>query len=289
MYSLFCILFLVVYLAFGMRMCAHANEKKPSFVNQITTVLKDRVDTFSGGVSSSDATSAYGGAVIGLGGKLSQPGWLLRLYTGSGQYVYDADKIYPLRSGTHGDDFRASFAAQTFSAEAMVGYQTGWRLAWVKLFAGLAYERHDIVMTGLALKAAKPDLFDPDAYIIPAGDPGNAAAGNHYAPKFRAEAWAPLTDWAWISADVSAGGEALSYSVFTRLGVALPHGWDLLPQITLGPEASAYGASEYGSARAGGFATFARKGYEFTLSGGAEFQSNGEMQPYLNIGIYRKF
>jgi len=213
----------------------------------------------------------------------------LRLFTGSGQYSYSSNKQYELLSGTNGDEFDVDFTAQTFSAEAMLGYQLSWATAWIKLFAGVAYERHDIGITSLALKDKSLAPVDPDFYRIGQGDKGNASNGGSTGAKLRGEIWRPLSESVWISADASIASANIAYSGFARLGVKAPHDWPKLPQVTVGPELAIYGAEDYGAMRAGAFAAFAKRNYEFTVSGGMSTDYEGEQSGYVNIGVYRKF
>ncbi len=247
------------------------------------------MDTFSGGGQSGTTTSGYAGAIIALDGRVSDKGPLLRLFTGNGQYSYSSIKQYELLSGTNGDEFDVEFMAQTFSAEALLGYQFNWASAWVKLFAGVAYERHDIGMIGLTLRDKTRALVDPESYRIAPGDKGNASSGDNTGAKMRGEIWTPLSEIVWISADASIASANLAYSGFARLGVRTPHYWPKLPQVTIGPELAIYGAEEYGTVRAGAFAAFAKRNYEFTVSGGISSDYEGEQAGYMNIGIYRKF
>ncbi|MDZ4790949.1 MAG: cellulose biosynthesis protein BcsS [Hyphomicrobiales bacterium] len=265
------------------------SNKKSAFQEKIEALLKDKVDTFSGGGVSGETTSGYAGAIIALNGKNSEKGPLLRLFTGNGQYTYSADKQYELKSVTNGDEFAVDFGAQTFSAEMMLGYQQGWRTAWVKIFAGIAYEHHDISITALALKNKTLAPVDPDFYRIGAGDPGNASSGDNTGAKIRAEIWAPLSKSVWVSADAALASANYGYSGFTRLGVKMNHDWPKLPQVTFGPEVSIFGADDYGAVRSGGFATFMKRNYEFTVSGGISTDYEGETEGYGNIGVYRKF
>ncbi|MDX2265090.1 MAG: cellulose biosynthesis protein BcsS [Hyphomicrobiales bacterium] len=270
-------------------MCCGVAEAGETIKDKLKRALANRVDTFGGGGSEDGAASGYGGMMIGLAGSVREAGPVLRLYTGNAQYAYRAEKQYELRSGVGGDAFDVDFAAQAFSAEAMLGYQFGWRGAWVKLLAGASYERLDVTISALSLADKSAPPADPDLYVIRDGDPSNDAAGERWGAKLRAEAWAPLSDRVWVSGDAAMASGSRSYSAFSRLGVRAPQLWAKAPQVTFGPEAAVYGASDYGSARAGGFASFARPSYEFTVSGGVSSSFDGVRAPYASFGIYRKF
>lgn len=287
------VIFTTISLVFLGQFCfspSRADSNKKSAVQEkFEALLKDKVDTFSGGGISGDTASGYAGAIIALDGKTSERGPLLRLFTGNGQYTYSADKQYELTSGTNGDEFAVDFGAQTFSAEMMLGYQQGWRSAWAKIFAGIAYERHDISITALALKNKELGPVDLGLYNISAGDKGNESSGDNTGAKIRAEFWAPLTESVWVSADAALASADFGYSGSTRLGVKIDHDWPKLPKLTLGPELAVYGAADYGSLRAGAFATFAKRNYEFTVSGGVSTDYQGQSEGYGNVGVYRKF
>lgn len=146
-------------------------------------------------------------------------------------------------------------------AEIFVGHQ--WRTGRLitKLYAGATYEDHD---------------------IAPA-DRDNAVAGQQFGVKLLTENWIDLSKQSWLSADASYSTATEGYAGFLRLGYR-PVEW-----MTFGPEAAAFGNSEYDALRAGAFVRFHYLKTDLTVSGGVSGDYETASGAYGTMSFYHKF
>jgi hypothetical protein len=250
---------------------------------------RDRLEISQGAGGAGEDWFVYAGLVVRLGPVGKSDGWLLRLDGVYGQYAYESSKVYELRSGVGGDLFDAGFGAQAESYSLMLGHQWRIRDIWLRLYAGAAYDRQTLQRTSLSLKDKNAPPFDPDDYLIPAGDPDNPSAGGRFGGRAALGLWAPVGADGWASVDASYASANAAYSFFARAGYSLPAMTEWLPRFTLGPEFGAHGDEGHDGARAGMFLRFEAQGQEITVSGGVAGDYDGDAQPYLLFGTYRKF
>lgn len=282
----FLIIFLISFAFIGLIPVWAQDDHSTVDLLEFTSHLKDWVQNFNGADAGANYTSGYSGLIIGLGGPLSQEGWRLRLSGNLSQYHYDSHKIFELRSGTNGDDFRVTYAGEQMAADAMLGYQWNPAPFWLKLYAGVNYSHIDTSM--LRLERVDNGKFDPDDYEIPNRDLGNPSQGTKIGARILAEAWLPFGDSMWGSFSASGSTANREYSASGMLGMRLPQIFEKMPVMTLGPELAIFSSSDYNTLRGGGFARFEKNGYQFTISGGLS-EEEDKTGAYVTAGIFHQF
>ncbi len=249
-------------------------------------VLADRAELFTGGEATDQAVSGYAGIIYSLRGPLTQPGWLVRFYASSGHYSYGATQSYPDLNGLTAEAFRIDYAAETLSAEGMIGYQFAYRNIWLKVYGGVHVEDHRVLPVSASPVRAG---IDPTDFALPRTDPENTARGTAFGAKVIAESWMRLGGNSWVSADVSFSTANLGYSAFSRLGVGLPRITESFNGLVIGPELGVHGREDSTVVKSGIFATLPWWGQHLTVSGG--LTGNYEEDPgiYGSLGMFRKF
>lgn len=210
-----------------------------------------RSELFSGAQATENALSGYAGFTVALTDDLVAEGILLRVTAGTGAYNYTSQG--GLRLGM--------FAANTGFVDALVGYQ--WRLGRVtaKLFAGAAYEEHDI---------------NPS-------DPDNELAGAHLGVRLLGETWIDVTPWLWLSLDASYATHTQAYSGWLKSGIRTG------AHLSLGTEFAAFGNDGYDAMRAGAFVRWNEERSEFTVSAGVSGDYEDPSSAYGALSILQKF
>jgi hypothetical protein len=259
----------------------------------------------SGMDAGENSWSQHATAVVGLDGPLHGDGWRLKLQGTYGQYRYDArnphvcKQIHDATAGTPNrtlsgicedlasgdvteerrtviDNYLASygmeavghevhaflpFGANHYRLGAAPGYQATMGRLIVRAYLGVAFEQHDVLPV----------------------DPENALAGAHWGAQGWMDAWLPLGDAAWLSADGGYFAGTASHSANMKLGLR-PVDW-----LTVGPEVATHGDSEDVTGRAGGFVRFDSGGWETTLAGGISGTYRGEPGAYGSANMFIRF
>ncbi len=212
------------------------------------------VEVFAGVDGSDSAMFSYGGLTLAPSG-LDSNGLRVRFYAGSGNYTYTTAR------GTPDGLVSVHRRADILQAEALIGWQVSIGATTAKLFGGIAYEEQTI---------------SPD-------DPENALAGERFGAKLALETWVDLARWAWLSVDASYATSFDAYSGTARLGLK-PH-----TDLSLGPEARAFGDREFDGHRLGGFARWHCGGCDVTISGGVAGDYDAQTGAYGALSFYRSF
>jgi hypothetical protein len=119
-----------------------------------------------------------------------------------------------------------------------------------------------------------------------------AMEGTSFGAKGILEAWWNITDRAWASADLSRASLHMEYASRVRLG------WRVWPELSLGLEGGAAGASvptwERDIARVGGFLRYEWAGGEVSISGGvavdgAKGEWDGRPEPFGTVAVLTRF
>jgi len=280
-----------------------ADSALPSFLALFPSLdLPEERSEFSHGYDmTGQSWSAYATAVFALGGPAHQDGWRLRLSGLYGNYGYERraahvckvihqgqpsrnlDKICEqlvddgpedLSEGTqayldnHGLEVKngelvavTPHQATHYAASIAPGYQMSLGALILKGYLGLAYERHDVT---------------PD-------DSSNDFSGGHWGAQAGLEAWLPMGDKGWLSADGSYFSGTSRYAAMLKLGYR-PLSW-----LSLGPELAAYGHRDDVSGRAGAFVRFKTAGVETTLSGGVSGAYESDPTAYGTANMFVRF
>lgn len=212
------------------------------------------VEVFAGVDGSDSAMFSYGGLTLAPGG-LNSNGLRVRFYAGSGNYTYTT------ATGTPDGLVSVHRNADILQAEALIGWQVSAGAITAKLFGGIAYEE----------QAISPD------------DPENTLAGERFGAKLALETWLNLARWAWLSVDASYATSLDAYTGAARLGLK-PH-----TDVSLGPEARAFGDRAFDGHRLGGFARWHCSGCEVTISGGVAGDYDAQTGAYGALSFYRRF
>lgn len=263
-----------------------------------------RAELSNGFDATANGWSGYSTAVVALTGPLHADGWRLKLSGGYGSYHYKSRSAYCQLSAEEkrqrpGANFgaicndiagnqpqgeeRAALAAELaaaglelqsdqiyavtphlgtrYDAAIAPGYQLTLGAVILKAYLGLGYELHE---------AAPPD-------------PNKPLSGSYWGAQTGLEAWAPLGEDFWISADAS-------YFTGTNAHAAsMKMGYKAQPWLSLGPEFSTFGNVDDMSGRAGAFLRLDALGVETTLAGGLSGAYKDDPGAYGSASVYMKF
>lgn len=260
--------------------------------------LSNGVDVTANGLG------GYGTVVIAPTGPLDADGWRLKLSGGYGSYGYEtrdstickkihdvghtdpdrtlddicdsiagvehpdigpATKDYLAQRGmeVEGDQIvaRTPHRLTQYQAAAAPGYQFTLGSVILKSYLGVGYELRNI---------APPDASKP-------------LSGSFWGAQGALEAWAPLGEDFWVSADASYFTGTGSHAASMKLG------YRARPWLSFGPEFAAFGDADDNSGRAGAFLRLDAMGVETTLAGGVSGSYKDDPSPYGSAGIYMKF
>ena len=215
-----------------------------------------RIEVFTGFEATDNAESGYLGFGYAFRNGLYESGWRLRAVTSLGRYDYSGSVFGNARQGD------IEFDGDSLFGSALLGYQLRAGSLFVKLFAGVEAEDHEI----------QPR------------DPQNSVQGSKLGARFVAESWYELSPRWVFSLDAAYGTAFEEYWSLARMG------YRLRPRLTIGLEGGALGNQEYDAGRAGGFGRIDIRDLQVTLSGG--FTGNyleDEPSGYISLGVYRPF
>ena len=205
-----------------------------------------------------DATSQYWSVWSGLTyaplGSVSDPGVRLRINAGGGQYRYAGTTL------VGGLATPATLTGTSTFAEALAGYQAQVGRWTAKLFLGIHYQE---------LHASAAEL-----------NPRNRSALGF---KIAFENWLELTPSLWASLDASWSHANDNYWSRARLGHRV------LPELSLGIEAQAFGHDTQHMRRGGLFARYDGRLGEIIVSGGIADQEAAARSAYFSANWLGRF
>ena len=247
---------------------------------------------------------AYSTAVVAPAGPLHADGWRVKLSGGYGSYHYKNRSVYCALSAEEkrqrpGTKFgavcndiagnppegkeRAELASDLaaaglelegdqiyavtphmgarYDAAIAAGYQFTLGTVIMKAYLGLGYELHE---------TTPPDH-------------AKALGGSYWGAQTGLEAWVPLGEDFWISADTSYFTGTNSHAASMKMG------YKVQPWLSLGPEFSTYGNVDDTSGRAGAFLRLDALGVETTLAGGLSGTYKDDPGAYGSASVYMKF
>ena len=141
------------------------------------------------------------------------------------------------------------------------GYQVTLGSLILKAYLGLGYEQHE---------TAPPD-------------PSKTLAGSYWGAQAGLEAWAPLGEDFWVSADGSYFTGTNTHAASLKLG------YRAQPWLSLGPDLATFGNADDISGRAGAFLRIDAWGVETTLAAGLSGTYEGDPSAYGAASVYTKF
>ncbi len=150
-------------------------------------------EMWAGVDASRDTALIYGGATVAPFGHIHEPGLRMRAATGYGLYRYKGD-----RSTTLTPDIQ-SFSAQTYFAEALIGYLDKWGPLTAKAFVGASTSAH----------------------LISPVDPENAVNGEDYGLKGVIELWLDIGSTGYAAVDMSWNTAHSIRSARSRVGARI--------------------------------------------------------------------
>lgn len=162
---------------------------------------------------------------------------------------------YSYRTGSQTVRGDASFS------DVLVGYHAQLGSLTLKSYAGLAADVH---------------LTDPH-------DPANALDGAAIGAKLLIETWFNLTPHLWTAVDLSWSQAHANTSARGRLG------WRVVPSVSLGAEAGAYGNVESDGGRLGGFVRYEWADGEISASGGITGSLRAADAPFAALSLTTRF
>jgi hypothetical protein len=292
--------------AFSIFSTAHAGEPpEASQMFQSLDYLKGRIEFDNGLDVTSSGWSGYGTLVLGLARPLAQDGWRLKLFGAQSRYGYDTrdrticQKIHdvgqtdpnpvldeicdsivnnppegdereritaaldPYGLALDGDRIVAIVPHQVTRTQlaAAPGYRASFGRLIVKTYLGLGYEHEKVT--------------PPDA--------GKAVSGSVWGAQAWVEAWLPLGECFWLSADGAYFTGASRYSADMKFGFAA------LDWLAFGPELAAFGEEDDASGRAGAFLRLDAAGMETTIAGGISGAYRDDPSAYGSASVHMKF
>jgi hypothetical protein len=291
------------FLGLSAQLRAYSGDSPPSPFSALS-LPQGRAELSSGFDQTANGGSTYGTAVIGISGPLHNDGWRLRLAGGYAVFTYQsrmaycqlsaeekkqrtgtnfgdlcndiageppqgeqrdelADYLAPYGLSVEGDQIYADFPHQQtrYNAAIAPGYQASFGALILKAYLGLAYELH----------LTTP----PDATA--------SLQGSEWGAQGVLEAWLPLGEAFWLSADSS------YFTGTNGYGASMKLGYRAASWIAFGPELAAYGDDDDATGRAGAFLRFDALGMETTVAGGMSGTYRDEPSAYGNVSMYMKF
>jgi hypothetical protein len=201
---------------------------------------------FSGFEGWRNGMFSHGGVLWAPNG-LDQDGFILKVFTGTGNYRY-------LAGGPGG----VEVIGQQIMGSALPGWRFKWDRLEVSLYAGLDAQEHHLA---------------PD-------DPASRTRGDHIGARFGADLWYEPADAVMLAGGVSLSTIGDGYWARGATGI---RAFDLL---WVGPEALALGDTSYWQARAGMHVTaFRTKMLEWSASGGWATDSDHREGWYGRLGL----
>jgi hypothetical protein len=176
------------------------------------------LEVWSGAQITENSWYAYSGITYAFGGDVLLDGWQLRVSGGGGGYSYSGR--LPLQSI---DSTGIEFTGETAIGSVAVGYQQRFGPAIAKAFLGASYTDHRIV---------PQDVF-------------NSVSGSEVGVVADVEVWTDINDATWISLGASYSTAFSSYSAHVAAG------YRVLPELSLGLEAGAFGNESLNAGRVG--------------------------------------
>lgn len=223
-------------------------------------------EVWTGGDAMRDVWLLYTGITLApWSAHVYDPGWRLRVQSGTGQYDYTLEE----------DGAAHVYRGSVNYVDALAGYH--WRTGGLtaKIFAGVSFIEHDV----------RP------------GASRGRVVGAEWGPKAAAELWLDVAPGQWTSLNINFTTAHNTASARWRYGVAMMEGFSLGPELRIDTNAGlfeGYGDlfDEY-EGRAGLFAVYRWDTYEVTVAGGIAAYIKGtsgeEITPYATVNLLTQF
>lgn len=216
----------------------------------------EMAEVWSGVQVTQNSWYAYSGIIYAFGGDIFADGWRLRATGGGGTYSY-AGRL-PLQSPDTADiDFTGSSAA----SDIAIGYQQRFGPVIAKAFVGASYDDHRI---------SPGDVFNP-------------VSGSAFGAIGAVDLWADLDDKTWASLGGSFDTAFSSYAVYASAG------YRLLPELSAGIEAGAFGNESLDAGRLGALLKWDTAYGELTAAAGVSGDYEDPSTPYGRVSWLVRF
>lgn len=265
---------------------------------------KDRLELSNGFDTTGENWSTYASAVMALSGPIHQDGWRLKISGIYANYSYETRHAYCQLSaeekkqltGTNFSDICNSIAndpPQGGERADLEAYLSSFGLSLkedqieavtphqvTRYYGGIApgYQK---TLGHVILKAYLGLAFEDQTVIPP--DTSKSLQGSYWGAQSWIEAWLPLGEDGWMSADGSYFTGTSSYSAAFKLGYK-PASW-----LAIGPELATYGDADDVSGRVGAFFRFDSAGVETTLASGVSGTYKDDPGVYGTANIFMRF
>lgn len=213
-------------------------------------------EVWSGVQATQNSWYAYSGVIYALGGDIFADGWRLRATGGGGNYSYQGR--VPLQLPDSPD---VLFSGNAAAADVAIGYQQRFGPAIAKAFLGAGYQDHQI---------------EPD-------DVFNSVTGVAYGAIAAVDLWVDLSDDTWASLGASYNTAFSSYSAYASAG------YRLLPELSVGIEAGAFGNETLDAGRLGALVKWDTAYGELTAAGGVSGDYEDPSTPYGRVSWLVRF
>ncbi len=213
-------------------------------------------EVWSGVQATENSWYAYSGVIYAFGGDIFADGWRLRTTGGGGNYTYQGRlPLQPL------DSPDVLFSGNSAAADIAIGYQQRFGPVIAKAFLGASYQDHRIEPN---------DVF-------------NSVSGIAYGAIAAVDLWADLNDSSWASLGASYDTAYSSYSAYASAG------YRLLPELSIGVEAGAFGNETLDAGRLGALLKWDTAYGELTAAGGVSGDYEDPSTPYGRVSWLVRF
>jgi hypothetical protein len=213
-------------------------------------------EMWSGAQATANSWYAYSGLIYAVDGDVFADGWRLKATTGGGNYSYDGR--LPLQSP---DSPGVRFQGTVVTGEVSGGYQQRLGPMIARAFLGASYVDHQI---------SPDDVF-------------NQVSGTAVGAVASADLWLDIDARAWVSA----GG---SYdTAFSTYAAYLSAGYRVLPELSLGVEAGAFGNGTVDAGKVGALLRWDTGYGEMTAAAGLSGDYADPSTPYGRIDWLVRF
>jgi hypothetical protein len=213
-------------------------------------------ETWSGAQVTSNSWYAYSGLVYALGNDVLADGWRLRLTGGGGSYTYQGHlPLEPIGSA------ETTFQGSSATGDVAIGYHQRFGPMIAKAFLGASYVDHRIV---------PEDVF-------------NYVSGSEIGAVAAVDLWIDIDAATWATL----GG---SYeSAFSGYAVHASAGYRVLPELSLGIEAGAFGNESFDAGRLGALVKWDTAYGELTTAAGVSGDHEDPSTPYGRLSWLVRF
>lgn len=217
---------------------------------------KSAAEMWSGAEATANSWFAYSGLVYAFGGDVLADGWRLKATTGGGSYSYEGR--LPLQAPESPD---IPFHGTVVTGDVSAGYQQRLGPMIARAFLGASYVDHQI---------SPEDVF-------------NEVSGTAIGVMAGVDLWVDIDARTWASAGGSYDTAFSTYAAYASIG------YRVLPELSLGLEAGAFGNDSLTTGKLGGLLRWDTGYGEMTAAGGLSGDYADPSTPYGRIDWLVRF